>query len=89
LVALVGVSCSSAVRWQKAGVAGADQRRDETECTSLATRESTAATTTGYGTGTTTTMPVDTQRNRIQPYDAGVFEDCMKTRGYEQVPPRP
>jgi hypothetical protein len=86
LVALVGVSCSSAVRWQKSGVAAPQQRQDETECTSLATREPTASTTTGYGTGTTTTTPVDPQRNRIQPYDAGVFEECMKTRGYERVP---
>ena len=33
--------------------------------------------------------PLDPQRNRIQPYDAGVFEECMRTRGYERVPPRP
>ena len=29
------------------------------------------------------------QRNRIQPHDAGVFEECMRTRGYERVPARP
>jgi hypothetical protein len=89
VVALVGVSCSTAVRWQKAGVGAAEQQRDETACTGLANRESTVPTASGYGTGTTTSTPLDPQRNRIQPYDAGVFEECMRTRGYERVPATP
>ena len=32
---------------------------------------------------------LDSQRNRIQAYDPGVFEECMRTRGYERVPPAP
>jgi hypothetical protein len=89
LVALVGVSCSSAVRWQKAGVAAADQRRDETVCTSLANRETTVPSASTVGTSTTTGTPYDPQQNRIQTYDVAAFEECMRTRGYERVPPGP
>jgi hypothetical protein len=89
LIALVGASCSSAVRWQKAGVGAADQRRDETECTGLANREATVPSASTVGTSTTTGTPLDPQRNRIQPYDAAAFEECMRTRGYERVPSRP
>jgi hypothetical protein len=89
LVALVGVSCSSAVRWQKAGVAAADQQRDETECTSLANRETTVTSASTVGTSGTTSTPYDPQRNRIQTYDVAAFEECMRTRGYERAPARP
>jgi hypothetical protein len=44
LVALAGVSCSAAVRWQKTGVAAAEQQRDETDCTARANREGTVST---------------------------------------------
>ena len=86
LIAVAVGSCSTAVRWQKTGVDAAVQRRDETECAGLASRETTVPTVTGYGTGTTTSTPLDSQRNRIQPYDPAVFEECMKTRGYQQAP---
>ena len=90
LVALAGVSCSAAVRWQKAGVAAAEQQRDETDCTARANRETTVSTAStradSPGAGGT---PLDYQRNRIEPYDPGVFEECMRTRGYERVPPGP
>ena len=90
LVALVGVSCSTAVRWQKAGVAAADQQRDETECTSLANRETTIPSASTVGSSPTTSTPYyDPQRNRIQTHDATGFEECMRTRGYERAPARP
>lgn len=49
--------------------------------------ETTVPSASTVGTSTTTGTPLDPQRNRIQPYDAGVFEECMRTRGYERVPP--
>lgn len=86
-VLVAGVSCSSAVRWEKPGGGASDQQRDETACTSLASveRSVTAAQTAGTTTGT----PTDPQRTRIQTYDASAFEECMRTRGYQRVPARP
>jgi len=89
LVALLGMSCSAAVRWQKTGVAAADQQRDETECTSLANRETTIPSASTVGSSPTTSTPYDPQRNRIQAYDVAAFEECMRTRGYERAPARP
>ena len=51
--------------------------------------ETTVPSASTVGTSTTTGTPLDPQRNQIQPHDAGVFEECMRTRGYERVPPRP
>ena len=86
-VVLASASCSSAIRWEKSGVGVGEQQRDETECTSLASRESSVPT--AQSTATSTGTPYDPQRARIQPYDAGVFEECMRTRGYQRVPSRP
>ena len=33
------VGCAAAVRWEKSGASEAERRRDETECTSRASRE--------------------------------------------------
>lgn len=87
LVVMAGTSCSTAIRWEKSGAGDAERQRDETECTARASRESTVST--AQRTGTTTGTPYDPQRTRIQPYDATVFEECMRTRGYERVPARP
>ena len=86
-VVIASASCSTAIRWEKPGVGAGEQQRDETECTSLASREGTAPTaeTVGSAAGT----PYDPTRVRMQPYDASRFEDCMRTRGYERVPARP
>ena len=84
---IASAACSTAIRWEKPGVGAGEQQRDETECTSLATRESTVPT--AQSGGTTYGTPVSSQETRIQPYDAGRFEDCMRTRGYERVPARP
>ena len=86
-VVIASAACSSAIRWEKPGVGAGEQQRDETECTSRASRESSVPT--AQSVGTTSGTPVDPQRTRIQPYDAGLFEECMRTRGYERVPARP
>jgi hypothetical protein len=86
-VVIASASCSTAIRWGKPGVGAGEQQRDETECTSLATRESIVPT--AQSVGTTSGTPVSSQDIRIQPYDAGRFEDCMRTRGYERVPVHP
>ena len=86
-VVIASVSCSTVIRWEKSGVGAGERQRDETECTSLATRDSTVPT--AQSVGATSGTPVSPQDTRIQPYDASRFEDCMRTRGYERVPARP
>src|SRR5262245_66415353 len=87
LVAIVGTSCSSAMRvqWQKAGVSAAEQQRDETDCTSQASRQSSVPT--AQNVGVTPGTPVDPQATRVRPFDSVVYEECMKTRGYERIAP--
>jgi hypothetical protein len=85
LIAMAAVSCSTVVRWQKSGVSAAQQQQDETDCTGLANRETTISTASTTGASSTGSTPYDPQRNRIQTYDTAVFDDCMRTRGYERV----
>jgi hypothetical protein len=87
LVAVAGVSCSTAIRWEKSGAGDAERRRDETECTARASLEGDVPAT--QSVGTTPGTPYDPQRTRIRSYDATLFEECMRTRGYERVPARP
>ena len=86
-VVIASASCSTAIRWEKPGVGAGERQRDETDCTSLATRASTVPT--QQSVARTSGTPVSPQDARIQPYDADRFEDCMRTRGYERVPARP
>jgi hypothetical protein len=79
------LGCSAAVRWEKSGVSDAQRQRDETECVSLASREGTIPT--AQTTATSPTTPIDPQRTRVQGYDVVKFDECMKTRGYQQVAP--
>jgi hypothetical protein len=84
LVILVGASCAATVRWEKPGVADADRRRDETDCTSQASREGTGPSVQTYG--ATSVQPTP---QRAQTLDLIAFEDCMKARGYQRVPASP
>jgi hypothetical protein len=86
LVVIGTASCAtvSRVRWEKAGVSPAELQRDETDCTSRATLDTGATTTQRMS--TTTSTPVDPQR-RVSPVDSMVYEDCMRTRGYERIAP--
>ena len=87
LVAVASASCATAIRWEKSGVGDAERRRDETECTSRASLEGEVPA--AQSVGTTSGTPYDPQRARIRPYDATLFEECMRTRGYERAPARP
>ena len=87
LVVIAGASCSAAIRWERAGVGGAERRRDETECTARASLEGEVPT--AQGVGTTIGTPYDPLRARIRSYDAGLFEECIRSRGYERVLARP
>jgi hypothetical protein len=87
LIALGSVACGAAIRWEKAGASEAERQKDETECTSLASREGTAPTARDAAASATT--PVGYQRTRVEPYNPTVFDECMGTRGYQRVSPRP
>ena len=85
LVAMASAACSAAVKWEKAGGSAAEQQRDETDCTSRASLESSVPS--AQRVSTTGSTPMDPQATRVQPYDAGAFEECMRARGYERVAP--
>ena len=87
LLILTGFGCSTVVRWEKPGGSEADRQRDETDCTGLASRETTVPT--AQSAGTSYGTPVESQRPRMRSYDASLFEECMKGRGYQQTAPRP
>jgi hypothetical protein len=87
LVVMASLSCSAAIHWNKPGVSEGERQRDETECTARASRESSVPTASTVG--TTPGTPYDPQRSRVEAYDPGVFDECMRTRGYERVPARP
>jgi hypothetical protein len=88
LVAIAGAGCAAAtVKWEKPGVSTADQQHDETDCTSRASLESTVPS--AQRMSTTVSTPIDPQSTRVEPYDPAVFEECMRTRGYERVAPTP
>lgn len=76
------LGCAAAVRWEKSGASDAERQRDETECVARASRETTVPA--AQTVGSTTTDP---QRTRVQAYDPTVFDECMKTRGYQRVSP--
>ena len=83
LMSIVG--CAAAVRWEKSGASEAERQRDETACVARASREGNvpSAQTVATSPGT----PADPQRTRVLTTDPVVFDECMKTRGYERVPP--
>jgi hypothetical protein len=87
LIALAGASCTAAIRWEKSGVGAAEQQRDETDCTARASQETTVPT--AASSGTSPSPPAEPTRTRVQPYNADVFESCMRDRGYQRVPGRP
>jgi hypothetical protein len=80
-------ACGAAIRWEKPGASEADRQKDETECTSLASREGTV--TTAQSVAGSAGTPIDYQRTRLEAYNPAVFDECMGTRGYQRVSPRP
>jgi hypothetical protein len=87
LVVIGAASCATAprVRWEKAGVSPGEQQRDETDCTSRASLESSVPS--AQRVSPTGSTPVDPQVTRVRPLDSTVYEDCMRTRGYERIAP--
>jgi hypothetical protein len=88
LLALCSVACATGARWERPGATDAERRRDETECAAQANRDRSVPaqrSVTRPGGRTTEGMELVTVRD----FDSGVFDECMRTRGYERVPGRP
>jgi hypothetical protein len=88
IVVLVGsAACGAGVRWERAGGTETERRRDETDCAALANRDRSvpAQRITRAGGRTTESVELVTVRD----FDSGVYDECMKTRGYQRVPARP
>lgn len=88
LLALGAVACATGARWERPGGTDAERRRDEAECASLANRDRSVPSqriTARPGGGTTESTELVTVRD----FDSGVFDECMRVRGYARVPARP
>jgi hypothetical protein len=88
LVVLGSAACAAGVRWEKAGASEAERQRDETECAARANRDRSVPAqriTTRSGTRASESIELVTVRD----FDSGVFDECMQTRGYQRVTPRP
>jgi hypothetical protein len=88
ILALGTVACATGARWERPGGTDAERRRDEAGCAAQADRDRSLPTqrvTPLPGGGTVETTERVTARN----VDPGVFDECMRTRGYERVPGRP
>jgi hypothetical protein len=88
LVVLLGVSCGAGVRWERPGGTEAERRRDETECAGLANRDRSVPVQRST-TGSSMRRGQDgIELVTVRDSDSGVFHECMKSRGYQQVPGR-
>jgi hypothetical protein len=85
LLVLGVVGCAATVRWDKTGVSDAERQRDQTECASRASLESSAPV--AQSSGTMYSAPVDSNRVQVRPYDTQVYDECMRARGYERASP--
>jgi hypothetical protein len=87
VVLLGSAACGAGVRWERPGGTEAERRRDETDCAALANRDRSvpAQRTTRSGGRTTESVELVTVRD----FDSGVYDECMKSRGYQRVPGRP
>ena len=87
-LALGSVACATGARWERPGATEAERRRDETECAAQANRDRSVPAqriVTRPGGRTTEGMELVTVRD----FDSGVFDECMRARGYARVPARP
>jgi hypothetical protein len=88
LLALGGAACATGTRWERSGATEDDRKRDETDCAARANRDRSvpAQRIIARSSGRTTEgMELVTVRE----FDSGVFDECMRVRGYQRVPVTP
>jgi hypothetical protein len=89
LVILVSAACGAGVRWERPGGTEAERQRDETECVGLANRDRSVPVQRGTMGSTTRRGHDSIELATVRDFDSGVFHECMRARGYQQVPSRP
>ena len=84
LLVLGGAACGAGTRWDRPGMTEDDRRRDEAGCAAQANRDRSVPAQriiARSGGRTTEGMELVTVRD----FDSGVFDECMRTRGYRKV----
>ena len=89
VLAVVGsAACGAGVRWERPGGTEAERRRDETNCAALANRDHSVPAPRGMTSSSTRRGQDGIELVTVRDFDSGAFDECMKTRGYQQVPGR-
>ena len=87
LAALGSAACATGTRWERSGGTEAERRRDETDCAARANRDrSVPAQRISARSNRRTTQGIELVT--VRDFDSGVFDECMRTHGYQQVPGR-
>jgi hypothetical protein len=89
LAGLVLAACGAGARWERAGATDAERRRDEAECAGLANRDRSVPVSRSSAGTATRRSPDGLELATVRDFDTGVFDQCMNSRGYQQVPGRP
>ena len=90
LVILASAACGAGVRWERPGGTESERQRDETECAGMANRDRSIPVERGSVGSTTTRRGLDgIELVTVRGFDSGAFNECMRARGYQQVPGRP
>ena len=84
------LACATGARWERPGATEADRRRDETECTSLASRDRSVPTQRIISSSRSGRAQNDNiEMATVRDSDPAAFDECMRTRGYQRVPSQP
>jgi hypothetical protein len=86
---LGSAACAPGARWERPSATEADRRRDETECTSLASRDRSIPVPRNMSSSSTRAGRDGIELATVRDFEPGVFDECMRTRGYERIPVRP
>jgi hypothetical protein len=89
LFVLGSTACGAGVRWERSGATAAERQRDETECAARANRDRSVPVQRSVSGSSGRVGQEGIELVTVRDFDSGVFDECMKTRGYERVPPRP
>jgi hypothetical protein len=86
LAILVSAACGAGVRWERPGATEAErQRGDETECVGLANRDRSIPVQRGMTAASSRRGQDGIELVTVRDFDSGVFHECMRARGYQQV----
>jgi hypothetical protein len=86
MVAVLGTAaCGAGSHWQRPGATEADRRRDEAECAGLANRDRSVPVQRGLSGSPARRGQDGLELVTVRDFDTGVFGQCMRSRGYQEV----